>query len=79
MCEKCVEACRKIFPEVPDEDMCNFLMGTTCYPFGGPEDVAQQLASNRERMTTSDWQECYTIADADMTTAAEEARKAEGG
>ena len=63
MCQVCVDACREVFPEVPDEEMGNFLLATTCYPFGDGTQVRAQLVTNREKMTTDDWQECYAIAD----------------
>jgi hypothetical protein len=69
MCQGCVDACREVFPEVPDEEMRDFLMGTTCFPFGTPEAVRVNLLDNRSRMTTSNWQECYTITDAQTTEA----------
>ena len=63
MCKACAEACREFFPEVPDKEMGDFLLGTTCYPFGNATQVRSQLESNRSKMTTDDWHECFAIAD----------------
>ena len=43
MCVKCVEAVREFFPAVAEKDYGELLYNATCYPFGGPEDVARQL------------------------------------
>ena len=66
MCRACAEACREIFPEVPDDEMGDFLISTTCYPFGEATQVRSQLVTNRDKMTTSDWHECYAISDREM-------------
>jgi len=48
MCEKCVMAVEWIYPELSWEDQYDLLMGATCFPFGGPMDVARQLLEARE-------------------------------
>jgi len=48
MCERCIEAVREVFPAVPDADMMTLLWAATCYPFGAPEDVRQQLVAMRD-------------------------------
>ncbi len=75
MCQECVDACRGIFPEVPDEEMGDFLFGTTCYPAGRGEAVRKQLIGNRARMTTNDYHECYAIADQDTEEAMAKAER----
>ena len=74
MCQQCVDACREVFPDVPDGEMGDFLIGTTCFPFGTPELVREQMQANRAKMTTDDWHECFAIADAEMEAAMAEAR-----
>ena len=69
MCQQCADACREIFPEVPQEEIGNFLVGTTCFPCGESSIVRAQLLVNRERMTTDDWRECYAIAAKDIDEA----------
>ena len=48
MCEKCVMAVQWIYSELPWEDQYDLLMGATCFPFGGPMDIAKQLLEVRE-------------------------------
>jgi hypothetical protein len=69
MCKQCVVALNEVFPEVPKEEWCNFLMDCTCYPFGQPEDVKKQLVALRGKMTTDDYHECYDIADKEIDEA----------
>lgn len=69
MCQACVDACRELFPSVPSSEMFAFLMDTTCFPAGNPEQVRQNLEENRSRMKTCDYRECYEIADADLNEA----------
>ena len=47
MCQKCVDAVRLHYPQLPEKDYGSFLMGATCFPFGEPEQVAEQLATTR--------------------------------
>ena len=69
MCKQCVDAVRAIFPQVPDAEMGDFLLCTTCYPAGDHNDVRKQLVQNRAKMKTDDYHECYAIADAEMDEA----------
>jgi len=77
MCKLCVEAVHEIFPEVPDGEMGDFLLATTCYPAGGPEQVRAQLSDNRAKMKTNDWHECYEIADREMDEAYQKMKQEE--
>ena len=43
MCQQCLAACRKYYPDIPENEIQSFLMGATCYPFGSPDDVAADL------------------------------------
>lgn len=54
---------------MPDGEVGEFLMGTTCFGFGTAEQVRSQLEENRRRMTTGDYHECYAIADSDTDEA----------
>lgn len=69
MCKKCLEYCGLVFPEVPADEITNFLMATTCFPFDEPEQVHKDLVSNRSRMKSEDYRECYAIADSDLDEA----------
>jgi hypothetical protein len=43
MCEKCKLAVDWLYPKLSDDDKCHLLMSATCFPFGSPEQVAEQL------------------------------------
>lgn len=43
MCQKCVDLVKEYFPELPEDDYGDFLMGGTGYPFGWPENGEHQL------------------------------------
>jgi hypothetical protein len=47
MCQKCLDAVKAAFPEMPEAQYGDLLMGATCYPFGSPEQVAQNIAELR--------------------------------
>jgi hypothetical protein len=64
MCLQCVEAVKEVFPDVPDEEYGDFLMGTTCFPFGDAEVVRMQLLKHKSR--TDDYKDCYGLAEKDM-------------
>ena len=64
MCASCVEAVTATFPEVPDNEVGNFLMSVTAFPMGSPELVAQQLQELRAK--TSNYKECYGLVEAEM-------------
>jgi len=49
MCHQCVEACRRLYPMIKDDQIGDFLMAVTPYPMGSPADVAAALAHVRER------------------------------
>ena len=43
MCEKCLEAAKKYFPDLADKDIGDLLMEHTSFPFGTPERIEQEL------------------------------------
>lgn len=43
MCEKCKLAVDWLYPSLSDSDKGHLLMSATCFPFGLPEQVAEQL------------------------------------
>ena len=43
MCEKCKLAVDWLYPKISDDDKFRLLMSATCFPFGSPEQVAEQL------------------------------------
>lgn len=43
MCDKCVEAVKMYWPDLPLEQYPELLWGATCFPFGDHEMVANQV------------------------------------
>lgn len=43
MCEKCKLAVDWLYPKLSDADKGHLLMAATCFSFGSPEQVAEQL------------------------------------
>lgn len=48
MCQKCVDAMQKHFPEVPGDLMYDFLMEETAFPFACGDAIEKQLAELAE-------------------------------
>lgn len=68
MCQKCVDAVRQYYPQLPEKEWGNFLMGVTCFPFGCGEQVAEQLQRTK-RNTDGSVGAAYAYADTEMTMA----------
>lgn len=68
MCQICVDAVKRHYPDVPDEEYGRFLMGTTCYPFGDGRLVEEQLVTAK-RNTDGSIQAAYEYADMVMSCA----------
>lgn len=43
MCQKCVDAIKKFWPNVPEDKWADVLWGLTCFPAGCGDIVAKQL------------------------------------
>jgi len=76
MCIKCAGAMTELFPEVPDDEVGDFLMACTAFPFAEGDVLKEQLVSLRNKMKSTDYHECYGIAsednEADMQALHEE-------
>ena len=44
MCQKCIDAVKKHYPDLPEKDWGDLLMSATAFPFGDPETIERQLA-----------------------------------
>jgi hypothetical protein len=44
MCQKCVDAVKRYYPDLPESDYGTLLLGATAFPFGGPDIIEKQLA-----------------------------------
>lgn len=64
MCAECVAAVMTVFPEISDDEVGDFLMNCTAFPFSSPEFLLKQLRALREK--TSDYKECYAIVEEEM-------------
>jgi hypothetical protein len=49
MCQLCVDAARRHYPELPDDEIGALLMGATAFPFASPEHVEKQLLEMRAK------------------------------
>jgi hypothetical protein len=67
MCAECVKSVNDIFPEVPEEEVGNFLMNCTAFPFGDSAMIKKQLEDLRTK--TSDYKRCYLLVEEEMKTA----------
>lgn len=45
MCQKCVDAAKRHYPQLNDREIGILLFEATCFPFGSPEQVEEQLVS----------------------------------
>jgi len=43
MCQKCIDAVKETWPDLPEENYDDLLTGATCFPFGSSEEVRNQL------------------------------------
>lgn len=48
MCQKCADAVKLHYPDLPDADYGDFLMSTTAFPFGCGDTVERQVREMRE-------------------------------
>ena len=49
MCQQCLDACRKYWPDLNDRDRSTLLMGATPYPFGCGRETAARLKDMAEK------------------------------
>ena len=73
MCQRCLDAVKTHWPNLPDEHIGTLLMGATCFPFGPAERVEQQVV-DLSRVTgqnldfalrIADWELDYAMQDVD--------------
>jgi len=68
MCEKCVAAVKKYWPNLPEEKYPELLWNATCFPFGDHEMVARQVKEMAIE-AKHDLDRALAIAGAEMTKA----------
>jgi hypothetical protein len=73
VCMKCHEVVLEHFPDIPKEEIGDFLMNCTAYPMGSEEMIAQQLIELRQK--TSNYKACYRIVEDEMEAMMQEYQK----
>ena len=51
MCQRCVDALKRVFPNASEKEGGEILMSFTAFPFGGPGEVERQLHTARKAFT----------------------------
>lgn len=67
MCKRCVDSVTAAFPNIPDDQVGDFLLSCTAFPLGEPETVERQVAELRQK--TDDYRKCLAIVEAEMLAA----------
>ena len=70
MCQKCVDAVQKYYPNLPEEDWSRLLWGATAFPMGDAEQIEEQLAELIEN-TDGSLESALAYADKQMLAAQE--------
>ena len=68
MCQICVDAIKKYWPDLPEDKWGDFLMSCTCYPAGCGEQVAEQVKEMAEK-SGCDLKRAMGIANQEMEEA----------
>lgn len=76
MCQKCLDAVKRWWPDLPKEQYGEMLWSVTCFPFGGAEQIESQIKDMAER-SGCDLRAAMAIADDELTEAMAEFRKTE--
>lgn len=74
MCQLCLDACNKYWPDLNNEERSTLLMGATSFPFASGEDTAAQLKDIAER-SGCDLNKALAIVDEELEAAVAEAKK----
>ena len=49
MCQKCIDAVKKFWPDLPENQYSDLLWNITCFPFGDHNDVLSQVKEMAEK------------------------------
>jgi len=55
MCERCVDAVRKHFPDVDDDRISEILWEHTAFPMGQPDQIERQVAEYSAEIKGRNW------------------------
>lgn len=75
MCQKCVDAIKEYWPNLPEERWSDLLFNCTCYPCGDGDDVAKQVKEMAEK-SGQDLNKACQIACDEMDEAMEKCNEA---
>ena len=76
MCEQCALAVEWHYPNLTDEERGEVLMSATCFPFGSPELIEEQLVELKEK-TDGTLRGALVFASAEMDRQMREFREAQ--
>ena len=71
MCKKCVDAVKKYYPNLPEDDWSRLLWGATAFPMGHAKQIEEQLAELAKN-TDGSLEEALCYANKQMDAAHEE-------
>jgi len=74
MCQKCADAIKEYWPNLPEDKWGDLLMNCTCFPCGCGDDVAKQVKEMAEK-SGQDLHKACCIACAEMDAAHEQYKK----
>jgi hypothetical protein len=66
MCQKCYDAVKRHWPELPEEDYGALLMSATAFPLAGPDAIEKQLADLAQQ-TGCDVGKAIALVDAESS------------
>jgi hypothetical protein len=70
MCKQCVEAVKKHWPDLPEDDYGTLLMSATAFPMADPDYIEEQVAKLARQtrcnldfaLRIADWETSYAMA-----------------
>ena len=78
MCQQCLDIAKKHYPQLNDCDIAELLISGTCFPFGTPEQVEEQLI-HAKSVTDGSLGAALSLADTEMDEAMIKFRRDEDG
>ncbi len=70
MCQQCVDAVKKYWPDLPDDRYGDLLMSATSFPFGDADRVEREVREMAEQ-SGCDLGKAVAIADAELDATTE--------
>lgn len=76
MCQQCIDHVRRIFPDLPEQDIGHLLLGATAFPLAQPDTIEKQLLELKEK-TNGTLEGMLAFADQELWKALEKETKNE--